>query len=71
MLLTLYFTFQPENEPCEEGCYIPDDQSNEEVLDAIGRCSVIAQLNRTRQCITLFVRSLQADPRGNCRCVSA
>lgn len=57
---------EEEKEPSEEGYYLPDDQSNEEVLDAIGRCSVIAQLNRTRQCITLFVRSLQADPQGNC-----
>lgn len=55
-----------EGEPSEDGYSIPDGQSNEQVLDAIGRCSVIAQLNRTRQCITLFVRSLQADPQGNC-----
>ena len=69
MLVLFDISFQPENELSEDGYYLPDDQSNEEVLDAIGRCSVIAQLNRTRQCITLFVRSLQADPQGNCRCV--
>ena len=71
MLFPFHVSFQPEKEPSEDGYYLPDDQSNEEVLDAIGRCSVIAQLNRTRQCITLFVRSLQADPQGNCRCVTA
>jgi len=49
----------------EEGGYsIPD--GNEEELDAIGQCSVVRQLNRTRQCITLFIKSLQADPQGNC-----
>jgi len=57
---------EEENDPSDDGYYIPDGQSNEELLDAVGRCSVIAQLNRTRQCITLFVRSLQADPQGNC-----
>ena len=65
----LDFSLQQENDPAEGGYVIPDGTSNEEILDAIGRCSVIAQLNRTRQCITLFVRSLQADPQGNCRYV--
>ena len=58
-----------KDQPAKKGYYILDTQSNEEEL-AIGQCSIIAQLNRTRQCITLFMRSLQADPQGNCRCVS-
>lgn len=54
-------------EGAEGGYSIPDARSNEEELDAVGQCSIIKQLNRTRQCITLFIRSLQADPYGNCR----
>lgn len=53
-------------EGAEGGYSIPDARSNEEELDAVGQCSIIKQLNRTRQCITLFIRSLQADPYGNC-----
>lgn len=51
----------------EGGYSLPDGESDGEALDATGQCSIIAQLNRTRQCITLFIRSLQADPYGNCR----
>lgn len=53
------------NQPAE-GYYLLDPQSNEEELTGIGQCSIIAQLNRTRQCITFFIRSLQEDPQGNC-----
>ncbi|KAJ7370723.1 hypothetical protein OS493_030142 [Desmophyllum pertusum] len=42
-----------KDQPAKKGYYILDTQSNEEEL-AIGQCSIIAQLNRTRQCITLL-----------------
>ena len=48
----------------DEGYYLQDTQ-------LFDQCSMIAQLNRTRQCITLFIRSLQQDPQGNCRFVSS
>lgn len=48
-----------EEEDEDEGYYLQDAQ-------LFDQCSMIAQLNRTRQCITLFIRSLQQDPQGNC-----
>lgn len=49
-----------------DGYSILSGSSNEEALDATGQCSVVRQLNRTRQCITFFIRNLQADPYGDC-----
>ncbi|XP_015763691.1 PREDICTED: uncharacterized protein LOC107342710 isoform X1 [Acropora digitifera] len=49
-----------------DGYSIQSRPSNEEALDATGQCSVVRQLNRTRQCITQFIKSLQADPQGDC-----